>query len=536
MSTHTKILFSGDARQKLYKGLNLAAEAVGCTLGPKGKLVLLQQDENRPIVTKDGVTVAKSINLKDPVERMGAQMILEAANHTNDVAGDGTTTATVLTHAMVREGLKLVTAGFSPQEVCAGIALGQKRITDMLAKMSVKLESSKEVEQIGTVSANGDQKIGGLIAEAMEKVGRDGIITVEDAKGMLTSLEVVEGMQLDRGYLSPYFVTNAEKMIAAFDGKVFVMVTDKKITALREIVPVLEALVKANGSLVIIADDVEGEALQGLILNRVKAGLRVVAIKAPGYGNSRTELLGDICALTGASLISATTGLTLEKAQLTDLGHCKRIVVDAKSTILVGDGSTKANVDKHVTDLKERSRDVTLSKNDLGGLHSRIAKLSSGVAVIKVGGATEIEMIERKHRIEDALNATKAAVEEGILPGGGYALFSAAEELSKNTSELTELAHGLQVVASACQEPLKRIVKNAGKSPEVIAEALRSGKPGYNAATGEFVDLSSIGIIDPHKVTRCALEHAASVAMTFLSLDAVIVDDEDKKPVVVQDE
>lgn len=528
--TSTKIIFSTDARKKLFSGLEVAAEVVGCTLGPRGRTVLIQQGEGRPIATKDGATCAKSINLKDPVERMGAQLIVEAASHTNDVAGDGTTTATVLTHALVKGGMKLVEAGYNSRDVCAGIDATGRRVIDVLKRMSVSLETSSEVENVGAVSANGDRVIGKLIAEAMEKVGRHGIITVEDAKGMSTSMDVVEGMQIDRGYLSPYFVTDATKMLASYADPL-VLITDKKISVLREIVPILEAVVRARKPLLIIADDVEGEALQGLILNRMKAGLEVVAIKAPGYGQHRNELLADLCVLTGAKLISSATGLSLEKATLNDLGKSKKVVADGKTTTIVSDHN-KAEIEKHVADLTSQLADLALSPDEVTKLKVRIAKLASGVAVIRVGGSTEVEMIEKKHRIEDALNATKAAVEEGIVPGGGTALMIAATVVTETLD--TDLHNkewdaGRDVVLSACSAPLRRIVKNAGVSPDVVIDRLkRESNVGYNAATDTYENLIEAGVIDPVKVTRNALEHAVSVAITFLSLDAIVYEDNEE--------
>lgn len=525
----TAVLFASDARKKLYEGIAIAAEAVACTLGPRGKTVLIQREGESPLVTKDGVTVSKSIRLRNVVQRMGADLIREAASQTNDVAGDGTTTATVLTHAMIKEGLKLLEAGFSAKELCQGMMSGVACIDNELKLMSKQLTSQDEIAQVGTISANGDATIGKLIAQAMDRVGRDGIITVEDAKGMETSLEVVEGMQFDRGYLSPYFVNNPERMIASYSDS-FVLVTDKKLSSLRELVPVLEQVMQAQKSLLIIADDVEGEALQGLVLNRVKSNLPVVAIKTPGFGQHRDELLRDICVMTGATLVSSSTGAGIDKA-MQFLGKAKKVVVDAKSTTLVGPGTTKEAVEKHVSDLRTQLQDVTLSVEATNKLKMRIAKMASGVAVIRVGGATEIEMIERKHRIEDALNATKAAADEGIVPGGGTALIDATMSLDSLAKE-GEQKHGVELVRKACIEPLRRIAQNAGVSPEVVLERLkRQGLmsnmqyPGYDAATDEVRDMFQAGIIDPVKVSRCALKNAASVAATFLTLDAVVYEE-----------
>jgi chaperonin GroEL len=524
------IVFSKDARKKLYNGLRLAAEAVSCTLGPNGKTVLIQNGDNSPIITKDGVTVSKSVKLPDPLEMMGAQLLREAASQTNDTAGDGTTTSTVLTHALVKEGIKLLDAGYNSKKLCLGLDLASKFIAESVTSMSTPVESSEKICQIGTISANGDRKIGEIIASAMDRVGRDGIITVEDAKGTLTSLDVVDGMQFDRGYLSPYFVTNNEKMHASYNDA-YVLVTDKKIATLKDIIPVLESVVQTRKPLLIIADDVEGEALQGLVLNRVKSQLAVVAIKAPGFGPSRTDYLTDICTLTGATLVSSTNGLTLDKTTIKELGSTKKIVVDAKSTTIVGIETNKAKVDEHVNELRSRALDITLSYEELQTLKMRIAKLASGVAVIKVGGATEIEMIERKYRIEDALHATRAAAEDGIVPGGGTALFYAAEkaksELANHTNDRDILA-GIDIVLKACKEPLRRIVQNSDKSPDVIEdEMLRNidSNLGYDAATGRFINLVEAGIIDPAKVTKTALKNSTSVAKLFMNLDAVVLND-----------
>ena len=534
----TQIIFASDARKQLYAGMKIAAEAVGCTLGPRGRTVLIQRQGQSPIVTKDGVSVSKSIRLKDPVKRMGAELIREAANQTNEVAGDGTTTATVLTAALVEAGLRLVEAGYSPLNVCRGIEKGAALVSDMLVNGAKKVITSDEIAQVGTISANGDATIGHLIASAMDKVGRDGIITVEDAKGMSTTMDVAEGMQFERGYLSPYFVTDAERMRAVHENA-FVLVTDRKLSSLKELIPLLEQVVRTQAPLLIIAEDVEGEAITGLVLNRVKSGLPVVAIKAPGYGIHRSELLGDICALTGATLVSAATGLTVEKLTIQHLGRCKKFVTDSKSTTIVGTGQTKDVVEKHVSELRTQLDDVTLSEEEKTKLKLRIAKLASGVAVIRVGGATEVEMVERKYRIEDALNATRAAAEEGIVPGGGSALYSCSKVLlsaSKEENIDREVLAGIEALASAIQAPLRRIVSNTGTVPDVVlAELNRLANTGielgYNAANGSYEDLIAAGVVDPVKVTRSALKNAVSVATTFLTLDAVIFDESSKEAV-----
>lgn len=524
----TKVVFSSEARKKLFEGIEVVAQAVTSTLGPKGKTVLIQQAGESPIVTKDGVTVSKAIKPKDPIVRMGAQLIKEAASQTNDSAGDGTTTSTVLTHAMVKAGLKLLEAGYSAKELCEGIERGTDVVVDTLRSTAKQLTTSEEIAQIGTISANGDKKIGELIAEAMKKVGHDGIITVEEAKGTTTSLEVVEGMQIDRGYLSPYFVNNSEKMHASYQGaKVLIM--DQKLTSMRDLVPLLEKILQSATPLLIIADEVEGEALQGLVVNRVNGNLPVVAIKSPGYGQHKEELLRDIAALTGGKIVSSSTGLSLKEVKLSDLGELKRIVVDAKSTTLVATGSTKEAVDKHLSDLRSQIQDITLTAEEIIKLRTRMAKLSSGVAVIKVGGTTEVEMIERKYRIEDALHATRAAVEEGIVPGGGTALFNIWMNIACAPNH-EGISPGEKIVVEACLAPITKIAENAGVSSAVVINELKKLKGdnvslGYNAATEEYVDMVNAGVIDPVKVTRTALKNAASVAMTFLSLDAVVVND-----------
>jgi chaperonin GroEL len=458
---------------------------------------------------------------------MGADLIKEAASRTNDTAGDGTTTATVLTHAMVKEGLKLLTAGYDAKELKTGVEFMTSLVVKTLRAMAKKVETQEEIAQVGTISANGDKEIGKLIAEAMQKVGRDGIITVEDAKGMTTTLEVVDGMQFERGYLSPYFVTNPEKMNAIYENAC-VLITDKKLSNLQEIVPVLEQVSQAQRPLLIIADDVDGQALQLLIVNKLKGGLPVVAIKAPGHGHVRDAVLQDIATLAGSTLVSSASGVGFKDLRVQMLGNLKKVVVDAKSSTLVSDGKTQANVEARVSELKTQLTDVALTSEEKDIIRMRVAKLSSGVAVIKVGGATELETTEKKYRIEDALNATRAAVEEGIVPGGGMALLGALDRV-----KLHEEAQGpgQDIVLKACEAPIRQIVANAGGSPDVILSKIHGDQypHGFNAATGEFGDLLAAGIIDPVKVTRTALENASSVAITFFSLDAVVVDEEEKK-------
>lgn len=534
----TKIVFAAQARKRLLKGVRRAAAAVGCTLGPKGRTVLIQRPGQTPLVTKDGVTVSRSIRLKDPVERMGADLIREAASQTNDTAGDGTTTATVLTAALIEEGLKLVEAGCSARAVCTGIERGSRLVADMLVGGAKKVITAAEIAQVATVSANGDSDVGQLIAGAMERVGRDGIITVEDAKGMSTTVDVAEGMRFDRGYLSPYFVTDAERMRAAYDDAL-VLVTDRKLGGLKELIPVLERVAQVKRALLIIADDVEGEALQGLVLNKIKGTISTVAVKAPGYGPHRSEMLADICALTGATLCSASTGIALDKLTLAELGQCKKASVDARSTTVVATASTKAAIDARVAELRVQLEDVTLSDDDRARLKSRIARLASGVAIVRVGGATEVEMVERKFRVEDALNATRAAVEEGIVPGGGTALYACGVALgaAAGPPEPRDEAAGMMALALACRSPMRRIVENAGEDFGKVANelthrqmlsGLAESTVGYNAATERYEDLVVAGVIDPVKVTRTALKNAVSVAVTFLSLDAVIFEEDDR--------
>lgn len=520
----TKIVFGNEARHQLFKGLEFAAQAVGCTLGPKGKTVIISQADRQPIVTKDGVTVSKAISFKDPMMRMGAELIKEAASQTNDTAGDGTTTATILTHALVKEGLRLLDAGYDATLLKQGIEVAVTNVIEALRSSAKMLTTVEEIAQVATVSANGDKTIGELIASAMSKVGHEGIITVEDAKGIATTLNVVEGMQFERGYLSPYFVNNTEKM-HSLHNDCKVLVTDKKISTMKELVPLLEKIVQTRTSLLIIADEVDGEALHTLVTNRVRGDLPVVAIKAPGYGLTRDAILNDLCILTGANLVSSKTGLSIDKMTLQDLGTLKKVVVDAKSTTLVTDGRTEQRVKEHLNDIRAQLEDITLTSDELTMLKMRVAKLSGGVAVIRVGGSTEIEMIERKHRIEDALNATRAATEEGIVSGGGTALLDVVETMVNKFKENLNQREGFEAVLKACRAPFERIVTNGGKNPEVVANEMRRLKKGYNAATGEYVDLMSDGIIDPVKVTRTAIENAASVANVFLSLDAAVIED-----------
>lgn len=522
----TRIVFAADARKQLFSGLSIAADAVTTTLGPRGKTVLIQRDGKPPIATKDGVTVSRSIKLKDPVQRMGAELIREAASQTNDEAGDGTTTASMLTYAMVKEGLKYLEAGHPAKELCRGITDAVSYVDRLLVANATMLTTTEEIAQVATVSANGDRQMGEIIAKAIGLVGADGVITVEDAKGTSTTLETVEGMKIERGYLSPYFVNNQDKMQSVWEDAC-VLITDKKLSTLRELVPVLEYTSQQRKPLLIIAEDVEGEALQGLVLNRVKANLAVCAIKAPGYGQHKIELLNDICIMTGAKLVSSSTGVSLSDAQKS-LGKVRKFITDAKSTTLVAPGETRAAIEQRVEEIRTQLTDVTLSIEASDKLRMRAAKLSKGVASVRVGGATEVEMVERKHRIEDALNATRAAVADGIVPGGGAALARIGMSMCRPKDVISdEVWKGWQVVKESCLAPLKKIASNAGVSPDVVLleVAAAPSTHGYNAAIAHIEDMLAAGIIDPCRVTRCAIKNAASVANTFLQLDAVIVDE-----------
>jgi chaperonin GroEL len=517
-STH--VLFGDDAKKALLAGAEIVAEAVGCTMGPRGKTVLIQQQGKAPVLTKDGVTVARSLRLKDPVKRMGGDLLRDAATRTNEVAGDGTTTATVISYALMRESYKLIAAGVDPIVLADDIKNASEVALRTLKDVSRKVETREDIEHVATISANGDSEIGAIIVDALTKVGRDGIVTVEDAKGTRTSMELVEGLQFDRGYLSPYFVTNNDRMVAQYSD-CQVLVTDKKLSTLNDLVPVLEYVHRQGQSLLIIADDIDGDALHGLVLNRVKSNLRVVAVKAPGIGPVKAHILEDIATLVGAQLISAKKGTEMKDAP-TLLGTVKRLTVSAKATTLVGTGKTREAVDARIVDLRAQLADPTLDPDERNLLGTRLARLAGGVAVIKVGGATELEMVERRYRIEDALNATRAAIEEGYVAGGGITLMRIAETLAVDVPSLS----------AACMEPLRRICNNGGVNFDVVRHRWNALKDaslgmGYNAATDEVVDMYMAGIIDPVKVSRTALENAVSVAIAFLTLDAAIYEDEE---------
>jgi chaperonin GroEL len=527
------LMFNTDARAKLKKGVDALADAVKVTLGPKGRNVVIDKKFGSPTVTKDGVTVAKEVELSDPVENMGAQMVKEVATKTSDLAGDGTTTATVLAQAIFREGLKNVTAGANPMELKRGIDRAVEAVIEELKKLSTPSAGKKEIAQVGTISANNDPEIGKLIADAMEKVGKDGVITVEEAKGLETTLETVDGMQFDRGYLSPYFVTDPEKMEAVLEDA-YLLIHDKKISAMKELLPVLEKIAQTGKPLLIIAEDVEGEALATLVVNKLRGTLKVCAVKAPGFGDRRKEMLVDIAKLTGGKVISEEVGFKLENAVLGDLGRAKRIVVDKDNTTVV-DGKGKADdIQGRIAEIKV-AIDKSTSDYDREKLQERLAKLSGGVAVIHVGAATETEMKEKKARVEDALHATRAAVEEGIVPGGGVALLRAQPALDKVKGTEDEKI-GVEIVRRALEEPIRMIAANAGSEGSIIVAKVKESKDrnfGYNAATDEYEDLVKAGVIDPTKVTRTALQNAASIAGLLLTTECVVVERKEEKPAPV---
>ncbi len=517
------IEYSLDARTKLKKGVDQLADAVKVTLGPKGRNVVIDKKFGAPTVTKDGVTVAKEIELEDPIENMGAQMVREVASKTSDVAGDGTTTATVLAQAIFAEGLKNVTAGANPMDLKRGIDLAVEAIVNNLKKLSKPVETSQEIQQVGAISANNDQSIGKIIADAMDKVGKDGVITVEEAKGTETTMEVVEGMQFDRGYLSPYFVTNADTMEAILEDP-YILIHDKKISAMKDLLPILEKVAQSGRSLLIIAEEVEGEALATLVVNKLRGTLRVCAVKAPGFGDRRKAMLEDIAILTGGTVISEEKGFKLENAQLSYLGQAARVVIDKDNTTIVEGKGKKEEIKKRINEIKVQIEKTT-SDYDREKLQERMAKLSGGVAVLKVGAATEVEMKEKKARVEDALHATRAAVEEGIVPGGGVAYIRAMENLDVNV-ENDDQRTGVEIVKKALEAPIRHIAENAGWEGSVVLNRVKEGKDdfGFNANTEQFENLMKSGVIDPTKVARIALQNAASVASMLITTEAVIVE------------
>lgn len=518
-----EIRYESKAREATLRGINILADAVKITLGPKGRNVLLEKSFGAPTITKDGVTVAKEIELEDRFENMGAQMVKEVASKTSDVAGDGTTTATLLAQGIYREGQKLVTAGSNPMELKRGIEIAVDAVVGALAKMSKPTKDQKEIAQVGTISANNDTTIGNIIAEAMNKVGKEGVITVEEAKSMETSLEVVEGMQFDRGYLSPYFVTDPERMEAVLEDP-YILLHEKKISNMKDLLPILEQIAKMGKPFLIIAEDVEGEALATLVINKLRGTLNACAVKAPGFGDRRKSMLEDVAVLTGGQVISEDLGMNLENITVDDLGRAKRIVIDKDNSTIIDGGGKKADLQGRVKQIRAQI-DETTSDYDREKLQERLAKLIGGVAVINVGAATETEMKEKKARVEDALNATRAAVEEGIVPGGGVALLRAVPVLEKLDVE-GDAAQGVNIVKRALEDPLRQIANNAGLEGAVVVEHVKSkkGPVGLNAETGEYEDLLAAGVIDPTKVTRFALQNAASVSALLLTTEATIAE------------
>ena len=522
--TAKDVKFSDDARHKMLDGVNVLANAVKVTLGPKGRNVVLEKSFGSPTITKDGVSVAKEIELKDKFENMGAQMVKEVSSQTSDVAGDGTTTATVLAQSILTEGMKAVAAGMNPMDLKRGIDKAVIVAVEALQKMSKPCTDDKAIAQVGTISANSDIEIGGIIAEAMGKVGKEGVITVEEGSGLANELDVVEGMQFDRGYLSPYFVNNQQNMTAEQE-EPFVLLHDKKISNIRDLLPVLEGVAKAGRPLLIIAEDVEGEALATLVINNMRGIVKVVAVKAPGFGDRRKAMLQDIAILTGGTVISDEVGLSLEKATLDDLGSAKKIVVTKEETTIIDGAGKGSEIEDRVNQIRAQIEEAS-SDYDREKLQERVAKLAGGVAVIKVGAATEVEMKEKKARVEDALHATRAAVEEGVVPGGGVALIRARVAVAKVKGDNHDQDIGVSIASRAMEEPMRQIVANAGDEASVVVNKVGEGKDtfGYNAATGEYGDMIEMGILDPTKVTRSALQNAASVAGLMITTEAMIAD------------
>ncbi|MGM0594845.1 MAG: chaperonin GroEL [Pseudomonadota bacterium] len=525
-----EVRFSDDARQKMLKGVNTLANAVKVTLGPKGRNVVLEKSFGAPNITKDGVSVAREIELEDKFENMGAQMVKEVSSQTADIAGDGTTTATVLAQAILREGNKAVTAGMNPMDLKRGIDQAVIAAVEELRKLSKPCEDNKAITQVGTISANADEKIGKIIAEAMDKVGKDGVITVEEGSSLYDELDVVEGMQFDRGYLSPYFVNNQEKMVAELDDP-YILLHDKKISNIRELLPTLEAVAKAGKPLLIIAEDIEGEALATLVVNSIRGIVKVAAVKAPGFGDRRKAMLQDMAVLTGGQVISEEVGMSLEKATINDLGQAKRAVISKENTVIVNGAGQKADIESRVAQIRAQMEETT-SDYDREKLQERVAKLAGGVAVIKVGAATEMEMKEKKDRIDDALHATRAAVEEGVVPGGGVALVRVIAAIEKLKGANHDQDIGITIARRAMEEPLRLIVTNAGDEASVVLSKVKEGKDnfGYNAATGEYGDMIDMGILDPTKVTRSALQNASSVAGLMITTEAMVAEIPKEEP------
>src|SRR6187431_1740323 len=520
-----EVKFGVEARDRMLHGVDILANAVRVTLGPKGRNVVLDKSYGAPRITKDGVTVAKEIELEDKFENMGAQMVREVASKSSDFAGDGTTTATVLAQAIVKEGSKAVAAGMNPMDLKRGIDLAVEAVVEDLKKNSKKVTSNEEVAQVGTISANGDAEIGKFLADAMKKVGNEGVITVEEAKSLETELDVVEGMQFDRGYISPYFVTNADKMRVEFDDP-YILIYEKKLSGLQELLPLLEAVVQTGKPLLIVAEDVEGEALATLVVNKLRGGLKVAAVKAPGFGDRRKAMLQDIAVLTGGQAISEDLGIKLENVTINMLGRAKKVMIDKENTTIVHGAGKKADIEARVAQIKAQIEETT-SDYDREKLQERLAKLAGGVAVIRVGGATEVEVKERKDRVDDAMHATRAAVEEGIVPGGGVALARAGQLLAKLSAENHDQRHGIEIVRKAIQTPARQIAINAGEDGSVIVGKILEKDQysyGFDSQTGEYVNLISKGIIDPTKVVRVAIQNAASVAALLITTEAMVAE------------
>ncbi|MHB1540937.1 MAG: chaperonin GroEL [Steroidobacteraceae bacterium] len=519
-----EVRFSDDARQRLVKGVNVLANAVKATLGPKGRNAVLEKSFGAPTITKDGVSVAKEIELKDKFENMGAQMVKEVASNTSDEAGDGTTTATVLAQAIIREGMKAISAGRNPMDVKRGIDKGVAAAVEELKKLAKPCKDSKAIAQVGTISANSDESIGKTIADAMEKVGKEGVITVEEGSGLENELEVVEGMQFDRGYLSPYFINNQQNQTSELE-KPYILLVDKKISNIRELLPLLEGVAKAGRPLLVVAEDVEGEALATLVVNNIRGILKVGAVKAPGFGDRRKAMLQDIAVLTGGTVISDEVGLSLEKVSLNDLGEAKKVVIEKENTTIIDGAGKQADIKARVESIRQQIEEAT-SDYDKEKLQERVAKLSGGVALVKVGAATEVEMKEKKARVEDALHATRAAVEEGVVPGGGVALIRVQKAIEKVETRNEDQQVGVRILTRAVEEPLRQIVDNAGEDAAVVLNRVKEGKGafGYNAATDQYGDMIELGILDPAKVTRLALQNAASVAGLLLTTEVMVAE------------
>lgn len=525
-----QVLFGDDARSRMVKGVNVLADAVKVTLGPKGRNVVLERSFGGPTITKDGVSVAKEIELKDKFENMGAQMVKEVASKTSDNAGDGTTTATVLAQAIVDEGMKFVAAGMSPMDLKRGIDKAVVGAIEQLHKLSKPTTTSKEIAQVGAISANSDHEIGDIIAEAMDKVGKEGVITVEDGKSLHNELEVVEGMQFDRGYLSPYFINNPDKQVALLENP-YILLVEKKISNIRDLLPVLEQVAKSGKPLLIVAEDIEGEALATLVINSIRGALKAVAVKAPGFGDRRKAMLEDIAILTGGTVISSDVGLTLEKATLNELGSAKKVEISKENTTIIDGAGKEEQIEARVKQIRVQIEEAT-SDYDREKLQERVAKLAGGVALIKVGAATEVEMKEKKARVEDALHATRAAVEEGVVAGGGVALIRAKQAIAELKGDNPEQDAGIKIVLRAMEEPMRQIVLNAGDEPSVVVDRVANGKSnfGYNAQTGEYGDMIEMGVLDPTKVTRTALQNAASVASLILTTECMVAEIPEEKP------